>query len=215
MNTAIMIASPSPQWLGTWAQGLEDRLITTASSLDRLYEELVRRQPEVLLLDLALPGMGTPMEIAPLLRRHAGMRIVALGTDGDDHRELALFRIGVRGCCRDDIAPSQLAQIVAAVMRGELWIRRTLTPRLLDELGARLREESEGRREAVARLQELTRREREIADLVGNGESNKEIARRLDITERTVKAHLTEIFRKLRIGDRLKLALLITEAPMC
>jgi DNA-binding NarL/FixJ family response regulator len=49
---------------------------------------------------------------------------------------------------------------------------------------------------------------------VGNGESNKEIARRLDITERTVKAHLTEIFRKLRIADRLKLALLITEAPM-
>jgi DNA-binding NarL/FixJ family response regulator len=104
--------------------------------------------------------------------------------------------------------------IVDAVLRGELWIRRTLTPRLLDELGARLREESEGRREAVARLQALTRREREIADLVGNGESNKEIARRLDITERTVKAHLTEIFRKLRIADRLKLALVITEAPM-
>jgi two-component system NarL family response regulator len=58
-------------------------------------------------------------------------------------------------------------------------------------------------------LANLTRREYEIATLVGNGESNKQIARRLDITERTVKAHLTEVFRKLDVGDRLKLALIV------
>jgi DNA-binding NarL/FixJ family response regulator len=214
MNDAILIASPSQQRLQSWVQGLEGKAVATASNVEQLHMEVACRQPQVVLLDLAVPGMGTPREIAPLLRRHAGMRVVTLGTDACDDKELALFRVGVRGCCRADIDSSQLAMIVAAVMRGELWIRRTLTPRLLDELGARLREESEGRREAMARLQELTRREREIADLVGNGESNKEIARRLDITERTVKAHLTEIFRKLRIADRLKLALLITEAPM-
>ncbi|TAN79521.1 MAG: response regulator transcription factor, partial [Gallionella sp.] len=56
----------------------------------------------------------------------------------------------------------------------------------------------------------LTRREHEIATLVGNGESNKQIALRLAITERTVKAHLTEIFRKLDVADRLRLALLVT-----
>jgi DNA-binding NarL/FixJ family response regulator len=55
----------------------------------------------------------------------------------------------------------------------------------------------------------LTQREYEIATLVGNGETNKQIARRLDITERTVKAHLTEVFRKLDIADRLKLALIV------
>jgi DNA-binding NarL/FixJ family response regulator len=213
MNDVLLIASPSPERLAAWMRALQGGA-AAASSLDLLYEGLARHQPQVLLLDLALPGMGTPKEIAPLLRRHPGMRMIALGTDGGDDTELALFRAGVRGCCREDVDPAQLEMIVAAVLRGELWIRRTLTPRLLDELGARLREESEGRREAVARLQALTRREREIADLVGNGESNKEIARRLDITERTVKAHLTEIFRKLRIADRLKLALVITEAPM-
>ena len=58
-------------------------------------------------------------------------------------------------------------------------------------------------------LANLTRRECEIATLVGNGESNKQIARLLDITERTVKAHLTEVFRKLEIADRLKLALMV------
>jgi len=59
-------------------------------------------------------------------------------------------------------------------------------------------------------LANLTRREHEIATLVGNGESNKQIAQHLAITERTVKAHLTEIFRKLDVADRLKLALIVT-----
>ena len=61
-------------------------------------------------------------------------------------------------------------------------------------------------------LENLTKREYEIALLVGRGESNKQIARQLDITERTVKAHLTEIFRKLAISDRIKLALLVKES---
>lgn len=58
-------------------------------------------------------------------------------------------------------------------------------------------------------LANLTRRECEIATFVGNGESNKQIALRLDIPERTVKAYLPEVFRKLEIADRLKLALMV------
>ena len=61
-------------------------------------------------------------------------------------------------------------------------------------------------------LENLTRREYEIAMLVGKGESNKKIAQHLAITERTVKAHLTEIFRKLQISDRIKLALIMKDA---
>jgi DNA-binding NarL/FixJ family response regulator len=57
----------------------------------------------------------------------------------------------------------------------------------------------------------LTQREQEIAGLIGNGESNKQIARQLCITERTVKAHLTGIFRKLGIADRVRLAIRVTQ----
>jgi two-component system NarL family response regulator len=80
-------------------------------------------------------------------------------------------------------------------------------------LSWRIRDDSETRQAAIARLAYLTRREREIAELIGNGECNKQIARQLTITERTVKAHLTEIFRKLGIADRLKLALLVIDLP--
>jgi DNA-binding NarL/FixJ family response regulator len=81
-------------------------------------------------------------------------------------------------------------------------------PRLLDELGVRSHGEY-AKRAAAGRLVYLTEREREIAALVGSGGTNKQIARQLDISERTVKAHLTEVFRKLGIADRLKLALLL------
>jgi len=80
---------------------------------------------------------------------------------------------------------------------------------LLDELGVRAHGEDLSKRAAAGRLLYLTEREREIAALVGNGGTNKQIARQLDISERTVKAHLTGIFRKLGVADRLKLALLL------
>jgi DNA-binding NarL/FixJ family response regulator len=98
---------------------------------------------------------------------------------------------------------------LVAVQIGELWIRWSLTPRLLDEPGTSSHSTIQSRRAIVGRLAYLTRREQEIAALIANGGTNKRIARRLAISESTVKAHLTEIFRKLSTADRLKLALLI------
>lgn len=208
----ILLAGPSPELLQRWKQGLDGMPVATAiGGMDTLLAEMTRIRPDVLLLDVDLPDLDGAKGAARLLRINGTTRIVALGGEPCDIRELGLFRIGVRGCCRADIPPDRLKSVVHAVQQGELWIRRTLTPRLLDELGARIRADSEGRRAAMARLAELTRREREIAELIGNGESNKQIARQLTITESTVKAHLTEIFRKLGIADRLKLALLIVE----
>ena len=108
-----------------------------------------------------------------------------------------------------DIEPEQLKNVVEAVQQGELWIRRALSWHLLNELVVITQEKNKIKQAVSDLLANLTRREYEIATLVGNGESNKQIARRLDITERTVKAHLTEVFRKLEVADRLKLALIV------
>lgn len=208
----ILLASPSSELLHAWQQGLNGFSVAAAlGGMEALLAEMERVRPDVLMLDMDLPDLDGAKGAARLIKLHAETKIIALGGKPCDIRELAFFRVGVRGCCSHDIAPERLKSVVQAVQQGELWIRRTLTPRLLDELGARIRADTEGRRAAMARLAELTRREREIAELIGNGESNKQIARQLTITESTVKAHLTEIFRKLGIADRLKLALLIVE----
>jgi DNA-binding NarL/FixJ family response regulator len=101
---------------------------------------------------------------------------------------------------------------VETVQKGEIWVRRDLVPHLLEELTNRT-----NRRAKAApappnrRLARLTPREREIVYLVGGGHSNKEIANELNVGERTVKAHMTAIFRKVGVSDRLRLALFVAE----
>lgn len=211
-HAVILLASSSCDRLRSWTQGLEGVFAATAvSDLDALMAEMVHTKPDVLMLDLDLPDLDGAKGTARLMRINPATKVVALGGEPCDVRELALFRLGVRGCCRNDIDPQLLKSVVIAIKQGELWIRRSLTPRLLDELGARIRADNDGRRATLTRLAELTRREREIAERIGNGDTNKQIARKLAITESTVKAHLTEVFRKLGIADRLKLALLVAD----
>ena len=170
---------------------------------------MLQERPQIVLLDFALPGLGTARAIAQLRNLNPATYIVVLSGPISEEAELELFKAGARGYCRDDVDPQLLKRVIVAVRVGELWIRRSLVPRLLDELGVRFAGAPPGERAAIGRLAFLTERERQIAALVGNGGSNKQIARQLDISERTVKAHLTEVFRKLGIADRLKLALLL------
>jgi DNA-binding NarL/FixJ family response regulator len=207
----ILLASSSPDRLSVWKQGVRGfSHISCVGSFDLLRDKIVRSKPQILLLDHNLPGLDGPSHIADLKKLSPQTRIVILSRALSDETEWELFKVGVRGCCKKDIDPKQLVSVIAAIQQGELWIRRTLTCRLLDELGMIELEKNQIKQAASDLLANLTRREHEIATLVGIGESNKQIAQRLEITERTVKAHLTEIFRKLKVADRLKLALIVT-----
>ena len=207
----ILLASASQEMLARWkfsASGFNEvQSVTDSASLDR---QLARRRPQILLLDHDLPGLNIPEGISDLAKSSPDTRIICLTPTLSEDGEWQLFRAGARGCCPRDIEPAQLQRVVGAVRQGELWMRRTLTSRLLNELGIATLKKQQIKQAASDLLRNITRREHEIATLVGNGESNKQIARRLEITERTVKAHLTEIFRKLNVADRLKLALLVT-----
>ena len=209
----ILLASSSPDRLSNWKQGVRGfPHISCVGGFDLLRDKIVRSKPQILLLDHDLPGLDSPSHIADLKKLSPETKIVILSRALSDKTEWELFKAGVRGCCKKDIDPKQLVTVIAAIQQGELWIRRTLTCRLLDELGMIALEKNQIKQAASDLLANLTRREHEIATLVGNGESNKQIAQRLEITERTVKAHLTEVFRKLKVADRLKLALIVTSS---
>ena len=193
----ILIASSSSETLARWEQGLHGfDVILTARGVDSLTEGLVRLVPQILMLDFGLPELDGVRGVAALRKANPATNIVVLSGAISEETELALFKAGVRGYCRDNIDPQLLKRVIVAVQVGELWIRRSLVPRLLDELGVQFSSTVDDKRAVTGRLAYLTVREREIAALVGSG-------------ERTVKAHLTEIFRKLGIADRLKLALLL------
>ena len=165
----------------------------------------MRAGPDILMLDFDLIRPNGKACLADIC---ADTQAIVIGDSISEDMEWELLKAGVRGCCRSDSGPTQLRQIVDAVQQGEMWIRRTLTCRLIDELG-RNRAECETSLTPCVALNKLTPREYAIAMCVGNGESNKRIAKSCAISERTVKAHLTEIYRKLGVSDRLNLALVM------
>jgi DNA-binding NarL/FixJ family response regulator len=98
------------------------------------------------------------------------------------------------------------------VLRGEVWVGRKVIQLLLDELaGFTEHLQREFQTNSDEQLKHLTPRQREIVSLISRGASNKEIAHALHVSEKTVKAHLTGIFRKLKLTDRLQLALFVTQ----
>lgn len=182
-------------------------------NFDMLKIQLVKLEPETLLLDYDLPLLNGVCGISELRKLCPDTNIVIFHNFASEEEEWAMFKAGVRGCC-PDIKSSPLKQMVFAVSNGELWIRREFLRRLLEQLveiqGKEQAKTIEFHSDTHRLLDQLTRREYEIAVRVANGESNKQIAYSLKITERTVKAHLTSVFDKLGVADRLNVALIVS-----
>jgi DNA-binding NarL/FixJ family response regulator len=177
-----------------------------------LERSMVNRRPVALLLDLALSALGGAAGIATVQKLRTTTRIIVLTPAPDEREGIAVLKAGARGYCHREIDAPLLEKATDVVIQGEIWVGRKLIPHLLEELTV-LTEQR--RRDAPGnlddRLQRVTPRERQIVDLLSAGASNKEIAKRLNVTERTVKAHLTAIFRKLGLSGRLQLALFALE----
>ena len=119
---------------------------------------------------------------------------------------MAALAAGAAGYCNGHAAPEVLRQVATVVENGGIWVGRGLMQRFL-AASARLLPEIEVDEQAWRSV--LTPREQEAAILLAKGASNKEIARQLDITERTVKAHVGAMLEKLGARDRLQLSLII------
>ena len=183
-------------------------------SADRgdLERGIVGHRPAAVLLDITLPGLGGASGIASIQKLRAAARIIVLTEAPDEREGIAILKAGARGYCHRDIDIALLEKATHVVLKGEIWVGRKLIPHLLEELTVlteQRRRDAPGRSDE--RLERVTPRERQIVDLLSVGASNKEIAKRLNVTERTVKAHLTAIFRKLGLSGRLQLALFALE----
>jgi DNA-binding NarL/FixJ family response regulator len=167
-------------------------------------------------LDLIEPGsivwlhvarnMPDPVAaVAMAARALAPGRIVALSDRPNDEEALQLLDAGAVGYCHARAAAPTLQQVGTVVANGGLWVGQSLLTRLIGALQNALPQPAA----PDQRLDRLSPREREAAIMAGSGASNREIAARLCITERTVKAHLSAVFAKLGVRDRLQLALLL------
>lgn len=160
----------------------------------------------------ALLPVGQPLDplLVSLRQGLAGRSLVVLADEPNTDGALAALAVGASGYCNGHAAANVLQQVAAVVQNGGLWIGAGLMKRLLNTTAALL-----ARRpgEKSAWRKSLTPREQEVALAVAMGESNKEIARDLDISERTVKFHVSAVLDKLGARDRLQLSLIINGVP--
>ena len=159
---------------------------------------------ELILLHRTLIDAQTFNEIQ---RTFPKSRFFLLSDKPDVDEGLTFLKLGIVGYANTYIAAERLNEAVRVIIGGAVWMGQKVMQRLILDSYARAKEQALS--ESEKKLRVLTTREREIANLVAQGQSNLEIAANLDITERTVKAHLSSIYEKTKTGSRLNLALLI------
>ncbi len=137
-------------------------------------------------------------------------RIVVMRPAPAESEAFALLSLGASGYCHVAASPRQLQEIAGVVEEGGVWMPPELLRRLV---GLSRRVVTPGARDAAG-VSSLTEREFAVASLVGGGASNREIAERLAVSERTVKAHLSAIFHKMKVRDRVQLALAMNDIPV-
>jgi two-component system nitrate/nitrite response regulator NarL len=183
--------------------------VASAGTLTGVMESVASGKYHIVILDPEMSGRSALEAADKLASVSSDTHLIMVDTPllpEDD--QVALFKLGVHGFCQRDITSELLLKAVNAVVSGELWMPRALITRIIDDL---TRDGTQETRERVASGDSvtscLTPRELEVARMVHKGGNNKTIARKLDISERTVKAHLSSIFRKLNIENRLHLAI--------
>ena len=143
-------------------------------------------------------------------------RFLVIGKNWSENKQVNALIHGAAGYCGEYEPAKLLLQAVKSILKGDIWIQRHLVPKVIGALvklkAEPLKEEKTSKSiELSAKLSTLSIRELDVANRVRDGDNNKNIASNLGISERTVKAHLTSIFKKLQVSDRLHLALYIKE----
>lgn len=160
----------------------------------------------LVLLHLSLPGLEAGAGIPVLRKLYPNTKLLVFVDKPDDIEGLILLRQGIYGYCNTYMTSALLNRAVKAAREGEVWVGWDLMQRLIRGIAP---EAAETKESNLDHLESLTGREQEIAHYVAQGASNKRIASTLGITERTVKAHLSTVFKKVGVSDRLQLALLV------
>lgn len=132
--------------------------------------------------------------------------VVVLSSSPTDEHAFSVFTLGAKGYCHTAASSELLLDVEIAVRSGGFWLPPTLLKRILTAAASA---GVNGTLDSSASMDQLTRREKEVATAVARGFSNKEIAESLRVTERTVKYHLTSIFGKFSLRDRVQLALVV------
>jgi DNA-binding NarL/FixJ family response regulator len=180
----------------------EVSVIGEAADGEQAVRDIPALRPDVVLLDMRMPGMNGVAVLETLKRSGQLPPTIILTTFDDDELVTAGVKAGARGYLLKDVSLEQLVETIRTVHRGGSMVQPAVTERLLKGMSG-----LETRFASLDEPDPLTERETEILRLMAAGQSNKEIARALDVAEGTVKNHVSNILSKLGVRDRTRAVL--------
>lgn len=158
--------------------------------------------PDVILMDINMPGMNGLQAIKEIKEDNIPSKIIVLTIHDDREYLFKTIQMGAEGYVLKDAEPSVLVDAIRSVNNGQLYIQANMTKELVKEFN-KITLSDKAKNEET----NLTAREMEVLELIAEGLINKEIAKRLYISEKTVKNHVSNIFRKLNVSDRTQAAI--------
>jgi two-component system NarL family response regulator len=179
------------------------QVVGKAANGQEAVDKAVDLRPDLILLDVVMPGMDGIDAARALRKRKVPSRIIMLSAYDEERFVLDAWKAGIHGYILKDTATAELMRAVQCVADGEVWVGEGFLARVMEKYQAAL----DGRDQGAEGPGGLTPREVEVLRLVGAGMRNKEIAARLFISEKTVKTHLTHIYQRLGLHDRVEVAL--------
>lgn len=206
----IIIFSDNQQSIAAWSSTLHGlHLINVTSNADN------HAAADLLLVDG--DKIIQDQQLLSVFKNHP-IPFLILGDNWSEQQQIDALTNGASGYCNINDVDQLLNIAIDRVLKGDIWIKRHLVSKVIGTLVkmqsepiAQETEQDDQKRQSQKLLKNLSKREFEVAEKICKGESNKVIAATLFISERTVKAHLTSIFKKLKVPDRLHLALFLKE----
>ncbi len=172
-------------------------IVGEGSSKEDALRIAAEHRPDILLLDISMPGGGLDA-ISLILGQIPDQKIVMLTVSEASDDVMAALKSGAKGYVLKGVGSRMLADIIRSIAAGDSYVAPTLSARLISENGSAAQ---------VNPFNALTDREREVLELASAGLSNKHIGLKLDLHEKTIKHHMTQIFAKLEVSNRTEAAM--------
>ncbi|MCU1404604.1 MAG: two component transcriptional regulator, LuxR family [Glaciihabitans sp.] len=185
-------------------------IVAEAANGELALDAITEHHPNVVLMDIQMPVMDGLAATEQALRRRPELAIIVLTTFDTDDLVLSALQLGARGFLLKDTPPADLVSAIHRVAAGQIMLSPTVTQQLVTAVT----QQPAPQRSIAARaaLDDLSDRERDVAEAIANGLSNAEIAVRLFISLSTVKTHIARILQKLGADNRTQIAIRVHEA---
>ncbi|HEX9854727.1 MAG TPA: response regulator transcription factor [Acidimicrobiia bacterium] len=180
--------------------GSQFDVVGSASDVDAAIDGIRTQAPDVVLVDVHMPGGGGHAIVRNVMESNPGVRFLALSVSDAPEDVIAMIRAGARGYVTKSIAPADLVDAVARVAAGDAVFSPRLAGFVLDAFGSAIP------RPLDPELDLLTPREQEVLRQIARGYAYKQVARRLSISVKTVESHVSSVLRKLQLSSRHELA---------